>query len=377
MGNRYPPKIVAYRGYGTPNKLYLKGRVLEDQGINPAAEGDSTWHNLVDTVKRFTSDGIPHARIRAHFQNIEHDFLADSAGYFDVWIEPSQPLLDDVLWHEVELELIEPHRRGTKPVLTTASVLIPPAAAQFAVISDIDDTVIHTDAVNLLRMAQIVFLGNARTRLPLKGVAGFYRALFNGNGSQGVNPLFYISNSPWNLYDLLSEFFNLNDIPIGPVLFLRRWGYSRLEYLPTRKREHKLSTARNMLKLFPRLPFILIGDSGEKDPEFYAELVREFPERIRAVYIRNASRNLKRPAEIKALADKVIEAGSTLILSDDTWSMAQHAAQQGWITPASLVEIEAERQKDAVPPTPIEQLLGTEEKEKAPTIVIGGAQTGK
>jgi phosphatidate phosphatase APP1 len=370
--------IVAYRGYGTPHKLYLQGRVQENKGINASIEGDSNWHNLVDMVKRFTSAGVPHARVRARFQDIERDFVADKAGYFDVWIEPSQPLQDDSLWHEVELELIEPHRTGSTPVRTTASVLVPPADAQFAVISDIDDTVIHTDAVNLLRMVLIVFLSNARTRLPLKGVAGFYRALFHGNGQKGINPLFYVSNSPWNLYDMLSEFFNLHDIPIGPVLFLRRWGFTRIERLPTRRRQHKLSSARNMLQLFPHLPFILIGDSGEKDPEIYAELVSENPERIRAVYIRNASRNLQRPAQIQALADKVMQAGSTLILADDTWPMAQHAAQQGWITPASLVEIDAERQKDAVPPSPIAQLLGQEEKEAAPTVVIGGgANTSK
>jgi hypothetical protein len=51
--------------------------------------------------------------------------------------------------------------------------------------------------------------------------------------------------------------------------------------------------------------------------------------------------------------------------------MAQHAAQQGWITAASLVEIDAERQKDAVPPNPLAALLGQEQQAEAPTIVIG------
>lgn len=375
MGSKDPMMIVAYRGYGTLHKLYLQGRVLENKGINVAADGDSTWDNFVNMYKRFTSAGVSRARVRTRFQDIERDFVADKAGYFDGWIESSQPLRDNGLWHEVELELIEPRRRGSRPVRATASVLVPPPDAQFAVISDIDDTVIHSDVVNLLRMARIVFLGNARTRLPLKGVAGFYRALFRGNGQEGVNPLFYVSNSPWNLYDLLCDFFHLNDIPIGPVLFLRRWGFTRKERLPTRKREHKLSSARNILELFPHLPFILVGDSGEKDPEIYAELVSEYPERIRAVYIRNASRKLQRPAEIQVLAGKVIQAGCTLILADDTWPLAQHAAQQGWITPASLVEIDAERQKDATPPNALAQLLG-QEGEEAPVVVIGGVQTG-
>ena len=35
-----------------------------------------------------------------------------------------------------------------------------------------------------------------------------------------------------------------------------------------------------------KLPFVLIGDSGEKDPEIYADIVRAYPDRILAVYIR-------------------------------------------------------------------------------------------
>jgi phosphatidate phosphatase APP1 len=34
------------------------------------------------------------------------------------------------------------------------------------------------------------------------------------------------------------------------------------------------------------MPFVLIGDSGEKDPEVYADVVQDYPERVLAVYIR-------------------------------------------------------------------------------------------
>lgn len=365
---------MAFRSYGTPQKLYLQGRVVEDRGIQTASEGDSKWDNLVNMVKRFTSTGVPYAHLRARFQDAEHEFVTDKAGYFDAWIEPSRPLTSEGLWQEVVLDLIEPRDRHDTPVQAIAYVLVPPENAQFVVISDIDDTVVHTDAVNMLRMALTVFLGNVHTRLPLKGVAAFYRALFHGSAQSGVNPLFYVSNSPWNLYDLLSDFFHLHDIPVGPVLFLRRWGFTRLDRLPTRKRKHKLTSARNMLERFPHLPFILIGDSGERDPEIYTELVSEYPERIRAVYIHNASRKRERPAQIQALVDRVTQAGSTLIVADGTWLMAQHAAQQGWISAESLAPIAAELQKDTVPPNAIEQLLGLQTPEDVPTVVIAGAE---
>ncbi len=374
MGGRNPVMIVAYRGFGTQRRIYLKGRVLEDKGINAPSDDDSVWDNLVNMYKRFASAEIPHARVRARFQDVEREFVADEDGYFDVWLEPSQPLPTDRLWHEVELELVSPQRRGVEPARATGDVLVPPDGSQYAVISDIDDTVVYTDAVNLLRMARTVFLGNARTRLPFKGVAAFYRALFRGQRQTGINPMFYISNSPWNLYDLLSDFFHLNDIPIGPVLFLRNWGFTHKEQLPTRKRHHKLTTARRMLTFFPHLPFILVGDSGEKDPEVYAQLVQDYPNRIQAVYIRNVSRNLGRPAEIRALAEKVLRAGSTLILADDTWPLAQHAAEKGWISPDALAEVDAERQKDAAPASPLEQLLTEPERGEVPTVVVGPQQ---
>jgi phosphatidate phosphatase APP1 len=247
------------------------------------------------------------------------------------------------------------------------------------VISDIDDTVLQTDAAHLMRMARMVFLGNARTRLPFKGVGAFYRALFRGTmgkdkpGSaetRSNNPLFYVSSSPWNLYDLLSEFFQLQDIPIGPILFLRDWGISEEELLPTQHRSHKLKVIQNIIDAYPKLPFILIGDSGQEDPEIYAEVVQKHPQRILAIYIRNVSHELKRPEDIRTLAKKVAEAGSTLILADDTIPMAEHAAAQGWIEPASLAEIREEKKADEAPPSPVEKLLGEDEKAEAPTVVV-------
>src|SRR5689334_22136878 len=116
LGERDPIMIMAYRGYGTSQKLYLKGRVLEDKGINAATDDDSVWDNLVNMYKRFASAEIPHARVKARFQGVEREFVADEEGYFDVWMEPSQPLPTDRLWHEIELELVEPRRRGSAPV---------------------------------------------------------------------------------------------------------------------------------------------------------------------------------------------------------------------------------------------------------------------
>lgn len=347
LGGPGPIKIVPYRGYGTRQKLYLKGRVLEDRGITPPSETDSWWDNLVNMYRRIQSWEVPHARLLARFQDVAYEVTADEEGMFELWIDPSRPIAGDQMWQSVELELVEPLcDRQEGPVRATGQVLIPPLSARFGVISDIDDTVIQSDVGDFLQMLGTVLLSNARTRLPLPGVTAFYRALHAGPQGEARNPMFYVSNGLWNLYDLLEDFFELNEIPGGPVLLLRNWGVYRDEILPTRQREHKLGIISQILDLYTDLPFILIGDSGEADPEIYHEVVHRYPERILAVYIRNVGRDLERPAAIRALADEIVEAGSTLLLADDSLAMARHAAERGWISSEALSSIHAEQIRD-------------------------------
>jgi phosphatidate phosphatase APP1 len=371
LGGPGPIKIVPYRGYGTSKRLYLKGRVLEDKNISEADEDDRIWNNLVSMYKRLQSDEVPNARLKARFDGQEYEVTANFEGFFEVWIEPQRPLPEDRLWHQVELELVEPiPDRQPQPVIAVGEILVPPPSARFVVISDIDDTVLQTDATHVLRMARNVFLGNAHTRLPFEGVAGLYRALFAGDTGQDMNPLLYVSSSPWNLYDLLAQFFRLNDIPLGPVLFLRDWGISEEEILPLKHGPHKIAVIRQMLDFYPDLPFILMGDSGQEDPEIYAKIAEEYPERVLAIYIRNVSRSLKRPEAINELAEKVIQAGSALVLAEDSMGIAKHALERKFIAPDAIPMIQAEKEKDEAPPTPLEKFLHQDAEPEAPTVEV-------
>jgi hypothetical protein len=94
------------------------------------------------------------------------------------------------------------------------------------------------------------------------------------------------------------------------------------------------------------MPFVLIGDSGQHDPELYSEVVREHPGRILAAYIRNVTRTPDRRKEIEALAEDVVAAGSTLLLAADTFAMAEHAASHDLIAPQALPAVLEERRRD-------------------------------
>lgn len=168
-------------------------------------------------------------------------------------------------------------------------ILVPPTTARFGVISDIDDTVIQSRVSNFLQAAKTVILGNARTRLPFPGVAGFYEALRNGASGDEKNPIFYVSSSPWNIHDVITEFMDLQKIPKGPLI-LRDWDISWSSLSSLRHSEHKGEVIRNIFQVYPNLEFILLGDTGQHDPEIYRRIVNEFPNRVRAIYIRDVTR---------------------------------------------------------------------------------------
>ena len=98
-----------------------------------------------------------------------------------------------------------------------------------------------------------------------------------------------------------------------------------------------------MVALYRELPFVLIGDSGQRDPEIYAQVVREHPGRVLAIYIRNVSHDPARRRAIEDLAVEVVEAGSTLLLASDSMAMARHAAEHGLIAPGALADVAGEK----------------------------------
>ena len=316
--------ILPYLGYGTPEKLSLCGRVLQDEGFPPTRDLERRARNLVAFLKRMESDEIPGARLRATFGDSAVETTSDGEGYFSVEFEaPGSP----AGWHEVQLQLLD------FPASATGRVLVPAPDAEFGIVSDLDDTVIQSDVTRKLRMLLKLALSNAHTRKPFKGVAAFYRALHRER-----NPFFYVSKSPHNLYAPLVEFLQHQQLPAGPLL-LRDFG------VRTRK-DHKARAIENILTTYPSLGFVLIGDSAEADPEIYTDIVRRFPERIRVIYIRSIDRS---PARLKAIENLVTQVASTkcqLVLVEDSEFAAAHAAAEGLIPAAELAKVRVDKIAD-------------------------------
>lgn len=364
LGKTGAYRVIGYRGYATSDRALLLGRVLEHTRIANAEATQSRWRNLLAMVQRIDAGPLPFARVRARLGRHEAEVVADDEGFVRQWIAAGA--LSSGAWHNVALDVVAgPETPVASSAHVPARVLVPSVGARLGVISDMDDTVLQSEITSFIRAARLMLLENARTRLPFPGVAAFYRALERGARGDESNPIFYVSSSPWNLHDVISDFLEAQEIPTGPML-LRDWDIGR-EMMRTR--EYKLSQIREILATYPRLPFILVGDSGQEDPEIYGDLVAEFPGRILAIYIRNVSAHPERSASIRALADRVTAAGSTLLLADDTLTAARHAAAHGWISEGALGEIGQEKRADEGTSGAKVDTPGVEPR-KAPTIVV-------
>ena len=210
---------------------------------------------LRDIVRRVRRRPVRGGRIRARFLGAEVEVETDRDGYFRVEMEPGGPVPADRLWHRLELRMLAP-----EPIAAAAEVFIPPAQAKLVVVSDIDDTVMHTGVANKAAMLWRLFVQDAADRTVFPGVSHLYRALYAGASGHECNPMLYVSRAPWGIYDILETFFQRHDIPHGPILFLREWGISWRSPLPRRAEDHKRALIEAMMALYADMPFVLIGD---------------------------------------------------------------------------------------------------------------------
>lgn len=336
LGNVF---IQPYRGHGTSRELRISGRVLEEKTIPLPEATDTAIRNFRSMLKRFLSAEVPGARVRARVGAAERVVVADDEGFFEVRVElESNPA---TTWQPVSLELLWPLARGQEEARATGYALVPPEDPDsFGVISDIDDTVLQTGVTNLLTMLRVVLFSNVHARLPFEGVAAFYRALRSGPGGTSCNPIFYVSTSPVNLYDLLTDFLQMRGIPPGP-LFLKNWGGLKDLLRGREPLSFKLEAIENILDAHPSLPFVLVGDSGQHDAEVYARVVRERPGRVRVIYIRQVGRP-ERGDNVRKVSAQTEALGVPMLLVPDTVAAAEHAASFGLISPSDLPEIRRE-----------------------------------
>ena len=345
LRGRRHPVIIPFIGHGTTERARLGARiVLGQEAVAPSVltpgpgdvpEVPSTPRRrravLRASLARFLTIEVPHAPVTIRLPGGDVGVETNRDGYVDHEVQ-----LPDVApgWLDVELS-------GPDGSSAVARVLVVDPAAQIGLVSDVDDTILDTGLTRGLEFLRATLLTDVHERTPLPGAAALYRA-FAEPADGPRRPVFYVSTSPWNLHEMLLQFVSMRGFPLGPLL-LTDWGPSHAGLFRIGAQAHKIGLVRRLLGEHPRLKLVLVGDSGQEDPEIYAALAREAPDRVAAIYIRHTTGvDLGRNAEVDRLAAEITAFGVPMLAADDSAQIATHAAELGLLDPAAVAAVRAE-----------------------------------
>ena len=155
-----------------------------------------------------------------------------------------------------------------------------------SVISDIDDTVKISHVLEKKRLLRHTFLEE------FKAVPGMSR-LYQSWKEQHNASFHFVSSSPWQLYEEIASFLAREGFPAASFhLKSIRLKDRTLLSLFADPMASKLSKISSIMETYPQRRFVLVGDTGERDPEVYGELCRRYPDRVVRVFLRDVTSHL-------------------------------------------------------------------------------------
>ncbi len=280
---RLIPTVRIYDGYTDGVRLYLKGRAFKTRFIKRTT-GRSIGGNFLESLLRFVTVEYEAIVIDLVIGSNRYSSVTDEEGYFTFDEIMTEPIVKKrKQWLDVS---VSADHLDFSDQSFDGRVLYVPKDADVLIISDIDDTIMWSYVTSYLKVKMMYF---TFTRSP------FHRSPVNGMNSlihKILDPskhgaIFYVSNSPWNIYDFLKRFIDHYKYPDGPT-FLRDYGRQllfRKKNAPT----HKVETLHRIIRTFKNQKFVLIGDSAEKDIDYYILMHKIYGDQIKRIIIHDVN----------------------------------------------------------------------------------------
>jgi phosphatidate phosphatase APP1 len=284
--------VATYRGFISEGQAHIRIRVVEEPRVPDSAEIIRDPKVIRSNLRRFAALSLPGVRAVVSFQGADTEVVSNRHGYATAHLAAPADLAPG--WYDYSVVTI-PDDPDEEPRTAQGEVQLPDPHSPFIVISDVDDTVLRTGLTEGMVAVKQTLLLNAQTRRAIPGMAALYRAISSGVRNRPAPMFLYLSTGPWNLYEMLTDFLNLRGFPKG-VLLLTDWGPQE-RYVMRSGKEHKRLTLARTFVSYPASQFVLIGDSGQNDPNVYVEVARQSPGRVKAIIIVDVGSHMADRAE--------------------------------------------------------------------------------
>jgi len=291
--------VVPYTGYGSTEWTRVLGRLVLAKDPRPGSRAERASRKREERIRgwrSFTSVPVVDVDVEIEIEGERHVVSPDRGGVIDAVL----PVRLQPGWHTATLTATDTQARSQAPIF-----VVDPAAS-FGVISDVDDTVMVTALPRPLLAAWNTFVLDEHARVPTPGMAVLLERVISAH--RGA-PMVYLSTGAWNVAPTLRRFLSRNLFPAGPLL-LTDWGPTHDRWFRSGT-EHKETSLRRLAAEFPDVKWLLVGDDGQHDEGIYGAFVRENPDAVAAVAIRQLSSGQAVLAGGRSPAEKHSSTGGT------------------------------------------------------------------
>jgi len=282
--------LKIYRSYANEREIVVMGHLFKKYAPD-VFQLDKRWYKHAWAVIRmFRIKTIANAEVFFTFKGKEIASKTLDDGHFRLTIPYSEEL--DSGWHEFS---VAAKVEGT--TIQEKGEFVKPYPGEYGVISDIDDTFLISHSGNVFKKLYVMLTKNINKRTVFDEAVDHYKFLnrLGRNDKATNNAFFYVSSSEWNLYNFISQFAELHELPKA-VLKLKNIKTGIADFLFTGggDHNHKFYKIKHLVEFYPELRFVLLGDDSQQDAIIYQDITKIFPENISTVYIRQTKKKKKK-----------------------------------------------------------------------------------
>ena len=266
--------IQIYNCYGNAQYIIIDGRVLDTRDFKTSLTEDGVFTNLQENLGHLFNNEKENQSLTLSIDIHKYPIKSDDEGYFH-FEATTTPY--NYFKHQQRIKLSV----DKSNISATCNLTIIKANQQVGIISDFDDTVIVSDVPHKLNLINNVFLKNYKQRTLITKMPKEFKTILGNNS----NALFFVTGSPKQLQNNIHKFLDYHHFPKRTLITKKIHGnnsdplFDQIAY--------KYAKIQKLILLYPHINWVLFGDSGEKDKEVYSKVKKNFPTKVKAIYIRN------------------------------------------------------------------------------------------